>query len=178
MTTLISFACQGYLDPEYYMTQQLTEKSDVYSFGVVMLELIIAKQPLEKGRYIVREVKAALDMTDEQYCGLRGMIDQRILSTNNLVAFKKFMHLALRCVEEMAADRPTMSEVVKEIESMLQSDGVCTNSDSASSSTTEFHAKEAAPRHPYIDSLPAKEVSSNSFEYSGGYSLSAKVEPK
>ncbi|KAF3944165.1 hypothetical protein CMV_029348 [Castanea mollissima] len=29
----------GYLDPEYYMTQQLTKKSDVYSYGVVMLEL-------------------------------------------------------------------------------------------------------------------------------------------
>jgi serine/threonine protein kinase len=161
------------------MTQQLTEKSDVYSFGVVMLELIIAKQPLEKGRYIVREVKVALDMKDEQYCGLRGMIDHRILNTNNLVAFKKFVNLATRCVEEIAADRPTMSEIVKEIESMLQSDGVGTNSNSASSSATEFHAKGAVPQHPYIDSIPAKDVtSSNSFEYSGGYSLSAKVEPK
>ncbi|XP_078160318.1 leucine-rich repeat protein kinase family protein isoform X2 [Carex rostrata] len=168
----------GYLDPEYYMTQQLTEKSDVYSFGVVMLELIIAKPPLEKGRYIVREAKDALDMKDEQYCGLRGMIDQKILSTNNLVAFTKFVHLAIRCVEEMAADRLTMSEVVKEIESMLQSDGVYTNSNSASSSATDFQAKGAVPRHPYVDSFPAKDVSSNSFEYSGGYSLSTKVEPK
>ncbi|KAJ4817028.1 Leucine-rich repeat protein kinase family protein [Rhynchospora pubera] len=168
----------GYLDPEYYMTQQLTEKSDVYSFGVVMLELIIAKQPLEKGKYIVREVKSELDMTDEQYCGLKSMIDPRILSTNNLVAFPKFVNLAIRCVEEMAGDRPTMSEVVKEIELMLQNDGVYTNSNSASSSATEFHGKGAGTRHPYIDSFPAKDVSSNSFEYSGGYSLSTKVEPK
>ncbi|GAB2283983.1 hypothetical protein Dimus_018464, partial [Dionaea muscipula] len=45
----------GYLDPEYYMNQQLTEKSDVYGFGVVMLELISGRRPIQQGRYIVRE---------------------------------------------------------------------------------------------------------------------------
>jgi hypothetical protein len=34
---------QGYLDPEYYMTQQRRAKSDVYRFGVVLLELIVIK---------------------------------------------------------------------------------------------------------------------------------------
>ncbi|KAG8096119.1 hypothetical protein GUJ93_ZPchr0013g36458 [Zizania palustris] len=170
----------GYLDPEYYMSQQLTEKSDVYSFGVVMLELIIAKQPIEKGKYIVREVKRALDGGDAEFCGLKDMIDTRIMNNNHLAAFSKFVHLALRCVEEAAGARPSMSDVVKEIEMMLQSEGLSSVSTSASTSATEFGVTMGAPRHPYNDPLPNKDkdMSTDSFDYSGGYSFQSKIEPK
>nr|GFA91722.1 probable LRR receptor-like serine/threonine-protein kinase At5g48740 [Tanacetum cinerariifolium] len=36
----------GYLDLEYYSTQQLTEKSNIYSYRVVLLELICGRVPL------------------------------------------------------------------------------------------------------------------------------------
>ncbi|KAK8446016.1 hypothetical protein SEVIR_9G420600v4 [Setaria viridis] len=170
----------GYLDPEYYMSQQLTEKSDVYSFGVVMLELIVAKQPIEKGKYIVREAKRMFDASDAEFCGLKDMIDARIMNTNHLAAFSKFLQLALRCVDEVATARPSMSEVVKEIEVMLQSEGLSSSSTSASTSATEFDVTKGAPRHPYNDPLPKKDkdVSTDSFDYSGGYSFQSRVEPQ
>ncbi|KAL5720648.1 hypothetical protein ACHQM5_013294 [Ranunculus cassubicifolius] len=167
----------GYLDPEYYMTQQLTEKSDVYSFGVVMLELVTSKQPIEKGKYIVREVRTRLDKNDKQYCGLREIIDPMIKNEARLIGFERYIELALQCVEEAAADRPTMSDMVKEIETILQNDGIKSSSTSAASSATDFVNGKGS--HPYNDVLPRKDTNnSDSFDYSGGYALSAKVEPK
>lgn len=167
----------GYLDPEYYMTQQLTDKSDVYSFGVVMLELITSKQPIEKGKYIVREVRTRLDRNDKQHCGLTELMDPIIRNEANLTGFGRYLELAMQCVEESAADRPTMSSMVKEIETMLHNDGLSTNSTSAASSATEF--ANATGSHPYNGVLPKKEVTdSDSFDYSGGYGLSVKIEPK
>ncbi|KAF8041852.1 hypothetical protein BT93_A0446 [Corymbia citriodora subsp. variegata] len=172
----------GYLDPEYYMTQQLTDRSDVYSFGVVMLELITSKPPIDKGKYIVREVRTAMDQKDQDYYGLRQVMDPSLRNVGRLAGFTQFLELAMRCVEESSSNRPRMNEVVKEIEMILQIDGIATSPTSASSSATDFGASNnGAPRHPlYTDvSLNSKDVGySNSFDYSGGYALSAKIEPK
>lgn len=175
----------GYLDPEYYMTQQLTEKSDVYSFGVVMLELLTAKLPIEKGKYVVREVRTLMNKTNEEFYGLKPLMDSNLTNNNattSIIGFGKFIDLAMQCVEEAADERPTMSEVVKTIENILKNDGINTNTTSASSSATEFAASKTAPKHPYNDHVMKKEGSNNDsssgFDDSGGYNISTKVEPK
>ncbi|GAB4847413.1 hypothetical protein Ancab_039819 [Ancistrocladus abbreviatus] len=127
----------GYLDPEYYTTQQLTEKSDVYSFGVVMLELLTGRRPLQQGRnYIVKEVRIAIDKRKDLY-GLHALIDPAIGSdTITLVGFEKFVDLAMGCVEDTSAGRPTMGEVVKGIEQIIQLARLNPNVDSAPTSTS------------------------------------------
>lgn len=134
----------GYLDPEYYMTQQLTEKSDVYSFGVLMLELITAKQPIEKGKYIVHVVKQQMDKKQSLY-NLYKLLDP-IISSFTLGGLENFIDLAMSCLKETAAERPKMGEVVKEIEAIMQIAGLNPNEESGSTSNSyDLH------NHPYSD---------------------------
>ncbi|GLT60084.1 hypothetical protein SLA2020_328680 [Shorea laevis] len=151
----------GYLDPEYYMTQQLTEKSDVYSFGVLLLELVTGRRPIERGKHIVREVRMALDKTKDLY-SLQQILDPAVVDTS-LKDLEKFVNLAMSCVEESGADRPTIGEVVKEIENIIQIAGINPNAESATSSSSYEEASKGSTLHPYSD---------QSFAYSGTFSVS------
>ncbi|KAL2939532.1 hypothetical protein RDABS01_033691, partial [Bienertia sinuspersici] len=128
----------GYLDPEYYMTQKLNEKSDIYSFGVLMLELITGKNPIDRGRYIVREVRNAIDRKEDLY-SLHEFLDPGIGLGTSLNGFEKYVDLALTCVEESGTDRPVMGEVVKQLEDILQMAGLNPYSDSVASSGHSRH---------------------------------------
>ncbi|XP_078152060.1 leucine-rich repeat receptor protein kinase HPCA1-like [Carex rostrata] len=159
----------GYLDPEYYMTQQLTGKSDVYSFGVVMLELITAQPPVSEQKYIVKEVRTALDEEEKRYLGLRDLIDPILVNKNeNLVGLNRFVDLALQCVKEEACNRPTMSEIAKEIEDIMQIGGFKINSNLG------FREKYNPAQRYSMDvssssSSSRVNISSSDFKYSGGF---------
>ncbi|KAG8368961.1 hypothetical protein BUALT_Bualt15G0100700 [Buddleja alternifolia] len=157
----------GYLDPEYYMTNQLTEKSDVYSFGVLLFELLTARNPIEKGKYIVREVKIAMDTSKDMY-NLQGILDPIVASSMSSKSVEQFVDLAFRCVQESGASRPTMSEVVKEIENIMELAGLNPNTESATTSASYEEASKGF-NHPYSNE--------GLFAYSANYSPS-KVEPK
>uniref|UniRef100_A0A0D9WEZ5 non-specific serine/threonine protein kinase n=1 Tax=Leersia perrieri TaxID=77586 RepID=A0A0D9WEZ5_9ORYZ len=160
----------GYLDPEYYMTQQLTAKSDVYSFGVVLLELIVAKPPIYKQKYIVREVKMALDMGENVYCGLKDVMDPVLQKAGNLRGFARFLKLALQCVEESGPDRPSMNTIVREIEVIMQENGIRTGTTSSSSSFSIDSRTMVAPKYPFSNASTSSttfDMDSRAFEYSG-----------
>ncbi|XP_062095552.1 probable leucine-rich repeat receptor-like protein kinase At5g49770 isoform X2 [Humulus lupulus] len=155
----------GYLDPEYYMTQQLTEKSDVYSFGVLMLELITARKPIERGVYIVKLVRETMDENKDLY-NLHALLDPAIGVGTRLNGFERFVDLAMTCVENQRADRPTMGQVVKEIERISKLVGLNPTDDSRSTSSTYGVSIKVSSSNPY---------SEESFSMSGG-SSAPKIE--
>ncbi|KAF3955582.1 hypothetical protein CMV_019210 [Castanea mollissima] len=102
----------GYLDPEYFLTHKLTDKSDVYSLGVVFLELLTGMHPISHGKNIVREVNVAY-----QSGMIFSVIDDRMGSYPSECVVK-FLTLALKCCEDETDARPSMAEVVRELENI------------------------------------------------------------
>ncbi|KAL5550405.1 hypothetical protein UlMin_000581 [Ulmus minor] len=122
----------GYLDPEYFLTHKLTEKSDVYSLGIVFLELLTGLPPIFHGRNIFREVHTAFQ------AGRMLSILDRSMGSYTSESVKKFMDLAFKCCEDEPRARPSMLEIVRELEnlcSMLPQSETSTSDGNASSSS-------------------------------------------
>ncbi|KAL8232751.1 hypothetical protein R6Q57_002529 [Mikania cordata] len=104
----------GYLDPEYLLTHKLTSKSDVYSIGVVLLEILTSMKPISHGKNIVREVKIA-----HQTGTISSIIDKRMGSYPS-ECVENFVSLALWCCNDKPEKRPSMLEVVHNLEHILE----------------------------------------------------------
>ncbi|KAJ9175765.1 hypothetical protein P3X46_014285 [Hevea brasiliensis] len=112
----------GYLDPEYYRKYQLTDKSDVYSFGVVLLEILTSMKAIDfnRGEDDVNLAVYAQRMMDEER--IMDMVDPLLkekATTIELETMKALGFLALGCLEEKRQNRPSMKEVVEEIEYIM-----------------------------------------------------------
>ncbi|XP_050370833.1 probable LRR receptor-like serine/threonine-protein kinase At1g06840 isoform X2 [Argentina anserina] len=143
----------GYLDPEYFLTHKLTDKSDVYSLGVVFLELLTGMQPISHGKNIVREVNIAF-----QSGMIFSIIDSRMGSYPS-DCVEKFLSLALKCCQDETDARPSMAEVVRELENiwfmMPETDSITTESVLSSSTgkvVSDPPSSSNAGKNPYVSS--------------------------
>ncbi|MQL96485.1 hypothetical protein Taro_029155 [Colocasia esculenta] len=110
----------GYLDPEYFRRQQLTQKSDVYSFGVVLFEVVCARPvinpTLPKDQINLAEWAARW----QQQGSLEAIVDPRLRGNYSLESLKKFGEIALKCLADQGKNRPTLGEVLWHLEYVLQ----------------------------------------------------------
>ncbi|PIN27190.1 Serine/threonine protein kinase [Handroanthus impetiginosus] len=110
----------GYMDPEYYRRQQLTDKSDVYSFGVVLFEVLCA-WPVIIPSFPGEQVNL---VEWASFCYREGRI-QEIIDPNldgqiALECLTKFVETGVMCLREKGADRPAMNDVVWSLEHAMQ----------------------------------------------------------
>ncbi|VAH21418.1 unnamed protein product [Triticum turgidum subsp. durum] len=108
----------GYVDPEYLATMQPTTKSDVYSFGVVLLELvtgrpaILPESPMPIS--IIQWVRSQLAEGN-----IESVVDARMHGCYDVNSVWKVANIALECTAQVSVKRPTISDVVVQLQECL-----------------------------------------------------------
>ncbi|KAL5575491.1 hypothetical protein UlMin_017190 [Ulmus minor] len=108
----------GYLDPEYLITNRLTEKSDVFSFGVMLLEIITGRLAITKNNgkdHVIEWVKFRLSSGD-----IESIVDPRIVEQDfSKNSVWKAVELAMTCVFQVSSKRPNMTQILIELKQCL-----------------------------------------------------------
>ncbi|KAL8259882.1 hypothetical protein R6Q59_027835 [Mikania micrantha] len=119
---LISYAVgtPGYCDPLYWELGFLSKESDVYSFGVVLFEILCGRLCYEccnheLTKILVPKWRQCYDEKRLDEVILPGLKDQ--MDPGSL---KSFSAIAYHCVKKAREERPTMAEIVKELELSLK----------------------------------------------------------
>ncbi|XP_057462386.1 probable receptor-like protein kinase At1g30570 [Actinidia eriantha] len=110
----------GYLDPEYFRRQQLTEKSDVYSLGVVLFEVVCARPVINPSLPKDQINLAEWAMRWQRQRLLETIIDPQLKGKYYPESLKKFGEIAEKCLADEGKSRPTMGEVLWHLEYVLQ----------------------------------------------------------
>ncbi|KAJ6711194.1 hypothetical protein OIU79_007609 [Salix purpurea] len=92
---------------------------------------------------------------------LEDILDPILDRSKPLKGLERYLDLAIGCVEESSAGRPTMNEVEKELENIQQLAGFDNNVERVSTSTTYSETTGESSYHPYNKKV--------FFEYSGSF---------
>ncbi|KAL5798812.1 hypothetical protein ACOSQ2_003632 [Xanthoceras sorbifolium] len=109
----------GYKAPELQKMKKCNSRTDVYAFGILLLEILIGKKPGKNGRNsdfvdLPSMVKVAvLEETTMEVFDVEVLKGIRSPMEDGLVQALK---LAMGCCAPVASVRPTMDEVVKQLE--------------------------------------------------------------
>ncbi|CAN6238806.1 unnamed protein product [Urochloa humidicola] len=104
----------GYVDPHFLRSGVATKKSDVYSYGVLLLELLTGREAIcaATGRRLTDAVGAELG--DGRV--VADVVDRRLGGEYDAHEAATVAALALRCVSDGPGLRPSMAEVVRELQ--------------------------------------------------------------
>ncbi|CAN6183514.1 unnamed protein product [Urochloa humidicola] len=113
----------GYLAPEWVSGQRITRKADVYSFGIVLLEIISGRRTtkrLKSGshRYLPLYAASQLNEAGDLLC----LLDPKLEGNANVKELDLACRVGCWCIQDEERDRPSMGQVVRMLEGLLNTE--------------------------------------------------------
>nr|XP_027111375.1 receptor-like protein kinase FERONIA [Coffea arabica] len=110
----------GYLDPDYCTTHRVTRKSDVFSFGIVLLVVLSGRRAISTGT--PEEHRSLLSFFRECIEGgeLDKIIDPSLQGKIPSNSLKEFVKCVENCLKYNPKKRPSMTQVVANLEYALE----------------------------------------------------------
>ncbi|KAL7599288.1 hypothetical protein Lser_V15G22496 [Lactuca serriola] len=121
-TFLVSQAVgtMGYCDPLYLEMGYLTKESDVYSFGVVLFEVLCGRLCINNYNNVCQYLVGMARQSFKQN-KLNEIIFDHIKEQINPDSLKVFATIAYKCLKRDPEERPTMTQIAKELEIAIES---------------------------------------------------------
>ncbi|KAI3957101.1 hypothetical protein MKX01_004392 [Papaver californicum] len=109
----------GYMAPEYALQGRFSVKSDVFSFGVLVLEILSGKKNTSFYESVAGGAQDLLTYAWRHWQDDSAMelLDSSLKENCSRSEFMRCVHIALLCVQDSIANRPTMASVIQMLNS-------------------------------------------------------------
>ncbi|XP_040956079.1 wall-associated receptor kinase-like 22 [Gossypium hirsutum] len=150
----------GYMDPEYFRTNQFTEKSDVYGFGVVLIELLTGQKPISANQSEQVRSLVSYFLHSMQENSLFSILNSMVVKDGPEQEIMVVALLAKRCLNLNGKKRPTMKQVVMELEMIKASGGTVIEDcgDEESETDDMIHSWDTNPSSSMSRTIPTDSV--------------------
>ncbi|XP_044465934.1 G-type lectin S-receptor-like serine/threonine-protein kinase At2g19130 [Mangifera indica] len=111
---------RGYLAPEWISGVAITAKADVYSYGMMLFEIVSGRrnsEQLEDGEVGFFPTLAARQISEGG--DVLSLLDPRLKENADAEEISRILKVACWCIQDDETHRPSMSQVVKILEGLL-----------------------------------------------------------
>ncbi|KAF3453296.1 hypothetical protein FNV43_RR03736 [Rhamnella rubrinervis] len=106
----------GYVSPEYAMDGNFSDKSDVFSFGIILLEILSGRRNI--ALCPIQNLPLSAWNLWKEGKGMEFMDPTLSISCSSSIEVDKYIRLAFWCLNKEAANRPTMFDIFKLLNSI------------------------------------------------------------
>lgn len=112
---------RGYVAPEWFRNIPITVKVDVYSFGILLLEIVCCRRSIDiEASNEERVILADWAYDCYQEGTLEALVGEDEAAMNDMKKLERFVRVAIWCIQEDPALRPSMKKVMLMLEGIIQ----------------------------------------------------------